>query len=165
MHLFEGLEKEDLDRPEGEMDVLIGFEYAGFHPVRQQSSGHLLVVKNWFGICIAGSHPTLRESARKVVQNVVVHHMDSVSIRYFYDIEGLGVECSPKCGSCKCGRCARGGKDFTIQEERELKMIEDGLRKKGDRWCASYPWIKNPNNLPDNYAAALGRLKARRRDC
>ena len=37
----DGLQKEDIGRPEGEIDVLIGFEYAGFHPVREQSSGHV----------------------------------------------------------------------------------------------------------------------------
>jgi hypothetical protein len=49
----------------------------------------------------------------------------------------MGVECSPKCGSCKCRRCAIGGKDYTIQEEKELKLIEEGLQKRNGKWFAN----------------------------
>ena len=31
-HLFRSVTKDDITRPTGEIDVLIGFEYAGFHP-------------------------------------------------------------------------------------------------------------------------------------
>ena len=65
---------------------------------------------------------------------------------------------SPRCGGCKCGHCPLGGKSYTIQEERELKLIEDGLHHTGEYWQAKYPWIKNPNDLPDNYFAAKGML-------
>ena len=33
--LFDGIQMKELKRPSGEIDVLIGYEYAGFHPVRQ----------------------------------------------------------------------------------------------------------------------------------
>ena len=32
--LFQGLNAKEVKRPVGEIDVLIGFEYAGFHPIR-----------------------------------------------------------------------------------------------------------------------------------
>ena len=38
--LFQGLNAKEVKRPVGEIDVLIGFEYAGFHPIREQY--HLL---------------------------------------------------------------------------------------------------------------------------
>ena len=107
IHLFRGLDGKEVERPEGEIDVLIGFEYAGFHPVQEQSSGHLLLLKNRFGRCLGGSHPELTENARKVVQGVVVNHAESISIGDFYEVEGIGVECHPRCGCCHCGRCAK----------------------------------------------------------
>ena len=47
-------------------------------------------------------------------------------------------------------------KKFSIKEKREQKLISDG--HKGDHWEASYPWIKNPEKLPDNRNAALSVL-------
>ena len=57
--LFKDVTKEEIARPTGEIDVLvlIGFEYAGFHPQKEQFSGHLLLLKNQFGRCIGGTHP------------------------------------------------------------------------------------------------------------
>ncbi|XP_068692645.1 uncharacterized protein [Montipora foliosa] len=39
--LFKDVHEEDLIRPTGEVDTLIGYEYADFHPLKEQSSGHL----------------------------------------------------------------------------------------------------------------------------
>lgn len=159
LHLFEGLNKDDIERPEGEIDVLIGFEYAGHHPVRKQSSGHLLLLRNRFGYCLGGSHMQLAESTINLIQNATAHHIARVDIESFFDTEALGVECSPKCGSCRCGRCPIGGKSFTLKEERELKLIEEGLSHNGDHWVAQYPWVRDPRELPDNREVALKMLK------
>ena len=37
LHLFNDIKEFDIQRPTGEIDVLVGHEYAGFHPVREQS--------------------------------------------------------------------------------------------------------------------------------
>ena len=71
----------------------------------------------------------------------------------FYSMERLGVECSPRCGSCKCGQChPGGGGGMTLKEEREYKLIEENLTYKSDqkKWEAGYPWIKDPGTLPDH---------------
>lgn len=160
--LFEGVSVQDLDRPEeGEIDCLIGYEYAAFHPVRKQAVGHLLLLKNRFGVIIGGTHPTLKERTKKVLQHAIIHHA-MVRVEDFYKLEQLGVECTPKCGSCRCGQCHPGGKSMTLKEEREYKIIEDKLTYKADqkKWEAGYPWIKDPKALPDNKEAALATLKA-----
>lgn len=53
----------------------------------------------------------------------------------------------PKCGGCKCGKCSLGKCDYTIQEEKELAIIERGLRydENSLQWTVIYPWIKDPN--------------------
>ena len=158
--LFTGLDKNHLNRPTGQIDVLIGFEYAGFHPIRERSCGHLLLLSNIFGKCIGGSHQLLEENTRKVIQHVQVLHVEKAEINDFFDAETLGVECSPKCGSCRCGKCPIGGKQFNLKEEREQHQIEEGLTHKDDHWEAQYPWIRDPNDLPDNRSAALAMLKS-----
>ena len=159
---FKNTRIQDLDRPnEGQIDCLIGYEYAAFHPVRKQAVGHLLLLQNRFGTVIGGTHSQLVENTRKVVQHVIVHHA-TVRMEDFYSMEQLGVQCSPRCGSCKCGQCHPGGKDMTLKEEREYKLIEDRLIYKSDvkKWEAGYPWIKDPRTLPDNRSFVLGALKA-----
>jgi len=76
--LFTDLDKKDLNCPKGQIDVLIGFEYAGFHPIRERSCGHLLMLSNIFGKCFSGSHQLLEENTRKVIQHVQVHVVKAV---------------------------------------------------------------------------------------
>ena len=51
----------EIGRPEnGEIDLLIGQQYAAFHPV--EVKGHLLLMKNQFGLVVTGSHPQIKKS-------------------------------------------------------------------------------------------------------
>ena len=86
--------------------------------------------------------------------------MKGVKIEDFYNIENLGINCTPRCGGCKCGKCAPGSNNYTLKEERELKLIEKGLQydEQDSCWIAEYPWIKDPYLLPNNKRAAFGRL-------
>ncbi|CAB3989230.1 RNA-directed DNA polymerase from transposon BS [Paramuricea clavata] len=158
MHLFQNINKQEIQRTNGEIDVLIGYEYAGYHPEREQSSGHLLLLKNRFGRCLGGSHTSMAENTLKLIQHATVHHVVRINIENFFDTESLGVECSPRCGSCRCGRCPIDGKSFTLKEERELNLIEEGLTHEGDHWVVRYPWIRSPDDLPNNKEAALRML-------
>ena len=46
--LFKTVKPEEINRPCGEIDVLIGFEYAGYHPVKKECNDHLLLLENRF---------------------------------------------------------------------------------------------------------------------
>ena len=63
--LFQGLTSSDIICPAGEIDILIGFKYGGYYPVRQQSSDHLLVLGNKFGCCIGAIHLLLEKNTRR----------------------------------------------------------------------------------------------------
>ena len=119
----------------------------------------MLLLKNKFGHCIDGNHSSLIDEhhGNRPFEVAMVHH---VTFSDFYKIENLGIECKPKCGGCKCGRCAIGGNNYTLKEERELKLIEDNLTYdvENHRWIAEYPWIKDPANLPNNRNIAMARL-------
>lgn len=50
---LKNLKAQDVDRPkEGEVDCLIGYEYAAFHPSLIKAIGHLLLFHNRFGTII-----------------------------------------------------------------------------------------------------------------
>ncbi|KAK3737988.1 hypothetical protein QZH41_001003 [Actinostola sp. cb2023] len=161
-----GVEKEEITRPIGPVNVLIGYSYAGIHPQVEQKVEHLLLLKNQFGKCLGGSHPKLTDG------DVQINHACayavsacSVNVEDFYKLENLGVECTPRCGSCKCGKCFLGTKYCTLQEERELKLIEQNLsfNSKENIWTAHYPWIKDPVNLPNNKVVAVKMLESTER--
>ena len=159
--LFKDVPNAGIDRPVGEVDVLIGFNYANFHPQREQSVEHLLLLKNRFGRCIGGTHPKVKEGTKHhELNNIQFLREVSPSVEDFYKIENLGIECKPRCGGCKCGRCPLGSKNYTLKEERELALIEENLNydEKAREWIAQYPWLKDPNELPDNKKAANGKL-------
>ncbi|VDI04979.1 Hypothetical predicted protein [Mytilus galloprovincialis] len=74
--------------------------------------------------------------------------------------EGPGKQTTLKCGSCKCGKCAIGQSQHSLREERELNIIKSGMThdEESQQWIVNYPWIKNPNNLPNNVNSAVSRL-------
>ena len=80
--LFTDVSTKDIDRPTGEIEVLIGYQYAAYHPQRQQNIGHLLLLKNQFGKCIGGSHNLIRDETqlRTKFEDARVHHVNTVSI-------------------------------------------------------------------------------------
>ena len=55
------IERRSIARPQsGEVDLLLGIQYASLHPVRTKSSGNLLLMENQFDRVIAGSHPLVQ---------------------------------------------------------------------------------------------------------
>ena len=159
IHMFENIVSDEIRRPAGNVDVLIGYRYAGYHPEPEQRSGHLLLLKNRFGRCLGGNHATLEQAdADNLLQNAQVHHLSGVKVEDFFSIENLGVECTPRCRGCKCGKCPLGAKDYSLNEEKELHLIENNLEfdETEGQWIAAYPWIKDPSDLPNNRRATQG---------
>ena len=42
-------------------------------------------------------------------------------LEYFKE-ESIGVECSPKCENCLCGKCALGAKKMSLLNERNYEL-------------------------------------------
>ena len=65
-----------ISRPtNGTVDILIGYQYAAYHPVPIETIGHLLLMKNRFGILIAGSHRDIQERTKRLVKHAAVLHL------------------------------------------------------------------------------------------
>ena len=82
-----------------EIDVLIGMQYAAYHPVRKEANGHLLLFENQFGQVVAGFHPQLKEKTQILVKHATVLYITG-HLQSFFDVEDIGISCNPICGSC-----------------------------------------------------------------
>ena len=121
LKLTDGLEVINLNRlGHGRIDCVIGYQYTAFHPTKKCAVDHPLLLENRFGFVTGGSHPILVDNTKKVVQQAKVHHAVG-RLEDFYAMENLGIECGPRCGSCKCEQCHLGGKNMSLKEEREYK--------------------------------------------
>ena len=70
------------------------------------------------------------------------------------------MECTPRCGGCKCGKYPPGAKKYSLTEKKEPQLIERNLKFNSleRRGMTPYPWIRDPADLPDNRKAAFGML-------
>ena len=107
---------EKICNSQGTVDVLIGINYASIQPQVEQSVGNLVLYRNKFGSCIAGSHERMLGERMQSVNLCILSNRKPL-VEDFFSIEQMGVSCVPMCGNCRCGRCPIGGKDFTIKEE------------------------------------------------
>ena len=123
-----------------------------------------MLLENRFGKCIGGSHQTIDESCEVLVDGVQVFYIARAE-EHFFEIEEMGVQCTPLCGNCSCKKCALGSKGLSIKEEREQNLINQGFTYLEDKKCfvAAYPWIRDPSYLPDNYFMARRRLECTER--
>ena len=82
------------------------------------------------------------------------------SLNKFFTLENRGTECKPKCPKCLCRNCPES--EHSMKDERELALIEDGLKYNVEReeWVTSYPWLKDPQELKNNVRAAVARMKS-----
>ena len=176
--LFDELKDIKLDRSFGHVDLLIGSDCCSILPNKIAEVDNLQLLRNQFGYCFRGSHPSFDTTAESNSCQVVMHvagtvindrstnhiidrNLDKI-LESFLDRESLGTRCYPKCGNCQCKKCPIGTNNYTIEEGRELKMIEEGLKYDPFRkeWTAHYPWKKNPAQLLNNFRAVFGRLKS-----
>lgn len=164
-----GIDTCKIERPTGKIDLLIGADYSVLLPRVEKTVGDLQLMKGQFGYCVRGSLGPLKGGLNAVVNHVRCTGVDDFIVKtrsepikameLFFKTEELGVDCSPQCGGCRCGKCSVNG-HLTLKEQREAKLIEEGLHydANNERWVAEYPWIKDPNKLPNNYSVAYARL-------
>ena len=82
-HYFESVSPDEIKRPSGAVDVLIGYRYAGYHPEPEQKSDHLLLLKNRFGRCLGGTHAAFGEAGH-TMHKARVHHVSEIKIEDIY---------------------------------------------------------------------------------
>ena len=84
-------------------------------------------------------------------------------LAYFKE-ESIGVECSPRCGNCLCGKCALGSKKMSLSDERKyvdfqsrMRYEEEGTQEDPGPYFVveEFPFIIPKEELVYNYPAVL----------
>ena len=149
-------------------------------PTVIKTAGNVQLLNNQFGYCVRESFRTTKamasgERERKQVRIYHINitpHLDIIRAEpsngiaedqeQFFKVEALGTSCSPKCGGCRCGKCSPGMADYTLKQKSELALIQPGLKYDGKdlSFTISYPFIKDPVNLPNSVNIARAKLRS-----
>ena len=166
-----------IQRPTGQIDLLVGIDYCSLLPNVVKSKDNLQLLHNSFGFCVRGvinfsnvnqlHHATFKFNhiSCSVNEDFIQGNSDlTKQIEDYFTMENLGVECNPKCGGCKCGNCSFSSM-LSIKEQKEMNQIIDGLEYniQCKRWICSYPWIRTPYDLPNNFSSAFAKLRSTER--
>ncbi|MPC71077.1 hypothetical protein E2C01_065346 [Portunus trituberculatus] len=122
-----GIDTWKIERPTGKIDLLIGADYSVLLPRVEKTVGDLQLMKGQFGYCVRGCLGPLKGGFNAVVNHVHCTGVDEFIIKtrsephkameLFFKTEELGVDCSPQCGGCRCGKCSLEG-HLTLKDQR-----------------------------------------------
>ena len=166
------------DRPEGEIELLIGSEMAGLHPDTLEKVGDLKVMKSQFGhgLLLTGRHPSIsvegvywpenvsaiRQGRYKLKEAGYVVNRQGVTIsqpRDFFVGEEMGVYCPKRCSKCKtCKECPFSNRMLSDEEQFEYNLMEKGVEydETSQTFKISYPFLQDPAvALSDNWGQAV----------
>ena len=83
---------EDFRISDGEVEVLIGMNYAAYHPQEVEAYGQSVLYENDFGKCVGGSRPHLKNDTQILISNARVNHLNAYSASKYFEIEALGLQ-------------------------------------------------------------------------
>ena len=165
-------------RPKGQVHILIGQEYAGYHPVPYEAHKNLVVYRSMFGNgwLLSGNDPDIEceqyEHGEEVsalrVSRVTVINQESHRIgisqaqftfnqeRDYYSFDNLGVEPPRRCPDCKgCRECSWRGHHLSKQEAQELEYMESCVKFLEGKFHVKFPFLVDPCELSDNYKQVI----------
>ena len=165
----------EVERPEGEIDLLIGIQHAGLFPrcadQDRDVSGNLRLLTSRFGTgkVLDGQHDLIKgrpmlqsreshalsRSEISVVKTTVPRKVSHRVARVFTfaECEEMGVGQPRRCGACAtCQKCSEVKQHISRKEEKELQLIQEGmyLDTNSKQVKFHYPFIKDPSVLVDN---------------
>ena len=161
-------------RPKGKVHILVGQEYAGFHPVPYEAQGNLVVYRSMFGQgwLLSGNNPCIDVEKYKFGEEVAALRVSRVTVvnqsshrigvsqarfsfnqqRDYYSYDSLGVEPPRRCQSCKGWReCSWRGHQLSKQESFELEYMEKCVDFRNGKFQIKFPFLVDPHELSDNY--------------
>jgi hypothetical protein len=114
---------------------------------------------------LESSHPEFLKPSTEVHEAKACTFLtktEEEKVAKFIEGEELATEVKPRCGGCKCSKCPTTGHTYSFKEEQELDMIRSNLKydEQNQCWVTSYPWLIEPEQLPNNYQVALATLKS-----
>ena len=168
-----------IDTSVGAVHLLIGSGCLKMFPETVHKTQEFCVMQSKFGVkpyLIAGG------TQSQPHKNAPVYNTEYVHIHPMFEVcntmvkqaeelkfmsgEDLGIRPAPICKTCKnCEICKPAAQFLTLRDHMELNVIKNNLTYdvKAKRWSASYPFLKEPSVLLNNYEAAVQVLKRRER--
>ena len=162
---FPSTTPEDIARPAGKVDILIGNDMAAIHPDKKHIRDGLVLYESRFGTgkILGGRHQAIVETntinpdahrcAKARVTNIRVSHEKKPALDFF-TTEGMGIDVPPK-KSCKT--CNFETEELSRIQQRELEIMRDSLTLDPiqHRWIATYPCALDPAVLQNNKSQAV----------
>ena len=152
--------QEVTSRPTGSIDLLIGLDFLGIHPVDVELHNNLRVVSSRFGqgLILSGFHPLIKSSNPKMSKDVAAfrHKVNRVSIKPIYEFlesDNMGVVPPRRCGNCRnCKECSFKVHALSLKEQYESQVIETKINydQTINQFVVSYPFTHDPSILPNN---------------
>jgi hypothetical protein len=187
-----GVMSGQLRRPRS-IDLLISMRQNFLHPKASKTIGGITLFNGVLGKVFGGSDPDLvfepyvmsyplsvhqtsvsetccAKTMRAVVKEATYTTTAKTEKEFleFFHEENIGVECKPRCGGCKCGKCPTGAKQMSIKDERDyekfkslMHLDETGTEEDpGPYWVSTLPWTVEKSDLVNNKSAVLGVMNS-----
>ena len=186
-----GVAPNNVKRPSS-IDLLISMRQNDIHPSKSKSIGKMVLYDGPLGKVFGGCdpdldfspfvnsypasvHPLVSDTVQSIVLRAVVKEAvyttpskTEKDFLEFFKEESIGVECSPRCGGCLCGKCATGSKQMSLKDEKEYEhfrslmvLDEEGSKSDpGPYWVTKQPWLLDKNTLVNNKPAVLGVMNS-----
>ena len=173
-------------RPFGKINLLVGQEYAGLHPVHYEARDNLVVCRSMFGNgwLITGHDEDLQPekctwgeevAAMRLARITVLDHannritVSNVKLTYtqerdYFTLDELGIEPARRCPRCKgCRDCSWRGQQLSQKEASELEYMEKCVEFENNRFKVRFPFLVDPSELADNYGQVVRIAEAEER--
>ena len=179
VQFFPSVTADEIARPLGEVDVLIGMEYADIYPRQMETNQGLVLYESDFGTgrIVGGKNKAItaneqisakaRLCAQVKITNVRAIKVPQKPAIDFFTSEQFGVRPPPICNNCKnCKECAYESQQLSREERREHEVIKENLKldPSTKTWTTKYPYKCDPSVLQNNKEQVLAmseRMKKR----
>jgi hypothetical protein len=151
---------EDLQRPDGPVEVLLGVDCFGLHPERTiAKAGNLSILRGPLGDTVVGAQESTEIGNQFSIElnNFHICKEACMEVERFIAGDEVGVRVYGACKSCStCPRCVL----LSHQEQQELQLVRQNLSfdETVPRWMTALPFASHKENLPDNYGSAMASL-------
>ena len=176
---FPEIPRRQLERPEGQVELLIGQDYAGYLPRVEKCRDHLLLLKSLFGTgrllsgrtglgeppschhAMTAQAMEMREALRSTPARAQVNHASTkVKLATFFEAEEMACEPTASCKQHRdqlknCQACNYRGQAMSEQERLALERMEDSLVKLPEgKLSINYPFNEKAYLQKSNLAQA-----------
>ena len=170
--LFPHIERGLLDKPGGEVDIIIGQDNGDLLPSGGQGVnevGLLRVSDISFGPgkVLTGSHPQIKfenpslsteaqmacyhTTFTRPSKNLLTCHLHSEPVMDFYECEMMPFSAPRRCSSCMgCEVCTVTRQGMTVTEKREYQAMRENLTHDPDTNIVTVSWIMVDSSLRNN---------------